>query len=195
MDKTVSGARGRRRLTRGGGSAAAGAPVSGPCANGIVVPQPAAHPELVRDCEALLSLRDTLTRPAGVGGAPFGGLLRPLRRRGAGGGLNWDVARPLAEWKGIGVAAGHASLRVVALSLVGMPLQGSLPPELGRLAHLQLLYLANNQLTGPVPPALGQLTHLEWLALADNQLTGSIPASLQNVPDHDLDQLGLSVCS
>ena len=58
--------------------------------------------------------------------------------------------------------------------LTGNNLVGVLPPELGGLESLEVLYLAANQLTGEIPSELGGLESLEELALHDNQLTGEI---------------------
>ncbi|CAN0358579.1 unnamed protein product, partial [Scytosiphon promiscuus] len=49
---------------------------------------------------------------------------------------------------------------------------GSIPPEIGKLAALQLLSLSNNQLTGTIPAALGALSNLTRLSLCGNELTG-----------------------
>jgi hypothetical protein len=46
----------------------------------------------------------------------------------------------------------------------------SLPPEIGRLANLQTLYLYNNHLTA-LPPEIGRLANLQSLYLYNNHLT------------------------
>jgi Leucine-rich repeat (LRR) protein len=46
----------------------------------------------------------------------------------------------------------------------------TLPPEIGLLTHLQVLYAFNNNLTH-LPPEIGQLTRLQVLILFDNQLS------------------------
>ena len=81
------------------------------------------------------------------------------------------------------------------LSLSHNLLSGSVPTQLGNLSNLKVLSLADNQLTGTIPASLGSLVNLERLYLSQNQLTGCIPASLQNIPDNDLDQMGLPFCS
>jgi Leucine-rich repeat (LRR) protein len=45
----------------------------------------------------------------------------------------------------------------------------SLPPEIGKIANLQSLDLSNNQLAS-LPPEIVQLAHLWWLDLSNNQL-------------------------
>ena len=72
------------------------------------------------------------------------------------------------------------------------------PPELGRLPRLQLLWLNQNQLRGEIPPELGSLSNLAFLFLGgSNQLTGCVPSGSErflNVPESDLNELGLPVC-
>lgn len=89
---------------------------------------------------------------------------------------NWkDGSRDIGEWFGVGV---DGSGRVVSLELPSNGLVGSVPPELGRLAHLRSLNLVLNGLTGSVPAQLGDLARLESLGLGGNVLTGTIPSSL-----------------
>ena len=80
------------------------------------------------------------------------------------------------------------------MSFGGFGLNGRIPKELGSLANLRGLYLWGNQLTGEIPPELGGLANLQALYLSDNQLTGCVPPRLRDVPDNDLDQLGLPFC-
>ena len=58
------------------------------------------------------------------------------------------------------------------------PLDGTIPPELGKLSNLTSLYIFHTNLTGPIPPELGDLSNLDGLALHQNKLTGSIPTEL-----------------
>ena len=59
---------------------------------------------------------------------------------------------------------------------------GTIPPELGRLANLQVLWLFLNGLTGEIPAQLGNLTRLEALSIGDNPLSGHIPPELGGLP-------------
>ena len=151
------------------------------CAAGFVVPAPAAQPGLVRDCEALVDMRETLL-----------GKRREL--------ANWGSGTPLDEWSGIEVTGAPA--RVTAIRLSRNSLRGTLPPrlsdlthlqaldlsrnsfsgriprELGRLAALRRVDLSKNLLYGPIPPELGRLTNLTDLDLSSNHLTGPIPTEL-----------------
>ena len=68
--------------------------------------------------------------------------------------------------------------KLTNLNLYGNDFSGPIPPELGSLSNLTLLWLGRNQLTGPIPSELGRLVNLESLHLQFNPLTGSLPQSL-----------------
>ena len=72
------------------------------------------------------------------------------------------------------------------LDLYVNELTGSIPPELGDLANLTELGLADNELTGSIPPELGDLANLTELELDNNELTDPIPDSFL-----DLDELNV----
>ena len=82
-----------------------------------------------------------------------------------------------------------------AISLAANALTGDIPPALGSLDRARELRLHDNALSGPVPPELVQLENLLELSLRDNALTGCIPGGLRDVPNNDLDQLGLGYCA
>ena len=161
-------------------------PVTGPCANGVVVPDPQNNLGLFSDCEALLSSRDKLAGDAE---------------------LNWSADIAITDWDG--VSLGGASTRVIAVYLDSYGLTGKIPAELGSLTNLQYLELGLNQfalglnqfadeilaelesltnlqysgldhnkLTGEIPPELGKLTNLQYLGLGLNELTGEIPPEI-----------------
>ena len=88
---------------------------------------------------------------------------------------NWLTDAPLGEWHGVEV---DAEGRVVELDLNYNNLAGAIPPELGRLTHLERLQLGENPLKGPIPPELGQLSRLRQLQLFFTQLSGEIPPEL-----------------
>ena len=100
---------------------------------------------------------------------------------------NWLSALPLERWHGVTT---DSSGRVIQLWLFENQLSGKIPPELGRLANLQLLILRQNQLSGGIPQELGRLSNLESLDLDDNQLSGEIPLELGSLPN--LQSLSLS---
>ncbi len=146
---------------------AAGHPVSAEasntptCSSGIAVPDN--NQGLMSDCEALLSVRDTL---AGSGATRS---------------LNWAADTPVSQWYGV-VLSGTPK-RVTQLRLHGQnasadrgtaeaKLNGTIPAELGLLSELSVLYLHRNNLTGEIPGALNRLSKLRLLYLYDNQLSG-----------------------
>ena len=142
------------------------------CSAGLVVPEPQANPGLVRDCEALLRIRDKL----------FGTAHLPTK--------SWMVTVPLVSWYGITI--GGNPPRVHKLVFQGLPMTGTLPPELGDLSELRQLFLSGvyrdqihqrdaNRLTGPIPAELGNLAKLEDLVLSNWYLSGPIPKELSRL--------------
>ena len=98
------------------------------CANTAAIPNPESA-SLIRDCETLLGLKDTLRGSAS---------------------LNWSTSRPIGQWQGITVS----SSRVTELDLGDKGLTGSLPATLASLSNLQTLHLKGNQFSGCIPAAL-----------------------------------------
>ena len=141
------------------------------CSGGVVVPNPDSAPGLVRDCETLLWIKDTL---AGTST------------------LNWGVDTAMSSWDG--VTTGGTPKRVTGLGLSSRGLNGSIP-ALGQLDRLADLDLGSNRLMGKIPSELGRLSGLARLRLSGNRFTGCIPAALRDVSDHDLDTLGLEYCT
>ena len=125
------------------------------CAAGRAVPNPSDHPDLVRDCQTLLNIRDTL-----AASPP----------------LNWSEDRPIAEWEGVEI--GGSPLTVLRLDLRNRALTGVIPHELTTLTQLQALNLSWNFLSGSVPPELSRLTNLQVLDFHANYLSGYIPPQL-----------------
>ena len=93
---------------------------------------------------------------------------------------NWLSDKPLSLWHGVTT---NDDGQVTVLSLWRNHLSGSIPPELGNLTNLELLYLHNNQLSGAIPPELGNLTDLREMHLQYNQLSGAIPPELGDLPN------------
>ncbi len=147
------------------------APATPVCANGVTVPNPTTNTGLVRDCQALLQVRDALAGP---------------------GRLSWDGSRALSAWTGVTV--GGTPQRVTALRLGAQDLTGPLPAALGRLTQLTALDLRGNALTGAVPAELEALTRLTALHLAGTRLTGCLPAALAGVATTDAAAQGLAAC-
>ena len=88
---------------------------------------------------------------------------------------NWLKDAPLGDWQGVDV---DDEGRVVRLELPFAGLSGPIPSELGELASLRSLDLANNGLSGSIPPELGKLARLAHLDIRFNNLSGSIPSEL-----------------
>ena len=87
--------------------------------------------------------------------------------------------RELELWHGVTLSKGC----VTRLEMTSNNLTGSLPPELGNLAKLEVLRLGENNLTGSIPPQLGGLSDLKMLILYSNDLTGPIPPELGRLAD------------
>ncbi len=98
--------------------------------------------ELVKDCETLLTIRDTITKP---------------------GRLYWNSQDSIFDWKGVIVDTDRSEPRVTGLELVYLYLNGTLPSELDRLTELEVLIVRDNHLSGEIPAALGRLSKLVML--------------------------------
>jgi hypothetical protein len=79
-------------------------------------------------------------------------------------------------WYGVICEQGH----VIELQLYYNQLNGSLPPEMGKLTHLKSFYLDDNQLRGPVPAEIGNLAGLQTVRFGRNQFS-SLPAELADL--------------
>ena len=121
-------------------------PDASPCTNSRAVPNPEA-PGLVRDCNTLLAVKDTLRGSAS---------------------LNWRKTIPINRWDGVTVS----NSRVTQLDLSDNQLTGSIPEELGNLSQLEWLSLRENQLTGRIPP---ELDSIDTLYLYGNESLGCLP--------------------
>ena len=141
------------------------------CANGTVIPNPGSNRGLVYDCEALLSVKDTLRGTAA---------------------LNWSVDTAIASWDGVSLSG--TPNRVRGLDLSGEGLNGSIPGAIGDLYELTVLDLSNNSLTGDIPEELGWLYNLEEVRLSANTLTGCLPVDLEEAGTNDLSSLNLVYC-
>lgn len=88
---------------------------------------------------------------------------------------NWNGPSSIGTWYGVETnSAGF----VTELELDDNNLTGSLPAQLGDLAHLERLVLDGNGISGRIPPELGNLSSLTMLNLRGNSLEGSIPSEL-----------------
>jgi len=74
-------------------------------------------------------------------------------------------------------------VETIELDLSNSGLTGEIPPEIGNLTNLRVLYLYSNQLTGEIPIEIGNLINLRSLKLGHNLLTGEIPSSIGNLSE------------
>ena len=104
---------------------------------------------------------------------------------------NWLTGEPLANWYGIRV---NTEGRAVRVELANNNLTGTIPPQLGQLAHLETLLLEDNfELSGQIPAELGNLANLREFSLSGTLVVGAIPAELGNLSR--LETLGLAGAS
>ena len=68
------------------------------------------------------------------------------------------------------------------ISAFGNKFDGSLDPELGSLADLQVYLVSSNQISGAIPEEYIDLDNLEKFEVAENMLTGEIPPALFGLP-------------
>ncbi len=90
-------------------------------------------------------------------------------------------AMPGTECGWYGITCDASGKYITHISLSENNLSGTIPPEIGNLKYLYLLYLWGNKLEGIIPPGLGKLSVLNRLSLSQNYLTGGIPRELGNL--------------
>ena len=141
------------------------------CTSGTAVPNPAANPELVGDCERLLAMRDVL---AGTGS------------------LDWSERAAIASWQGVTVEG--SPMRVTRVELPRSGLTGQVSGLLGTLTGLTHLALTGNGLTGRLPSKVALLTRLTHVYIGGNAFTGCMPPSLREVANNDVSDLWPGNC-
>jgi len=86
----------------------------------------------------------------------------------------WLATNTPCSWYGVTCSPGNVS----QLFLSNNQLNGPIPPEIGNLSALELLWLWGNQLSSPIPPEIGNLAVLRTLNLSGNQLSGPVPPTI-----------------
>ncbi|KAB2095607.1 hypothetical protein ES319_A01G050100v1 [Gossypium barbadense] len=94
---------------------------------------------------------------------------------------NWSASSPVCNW--FGVSCGSKHRRVTALDLTGLGFVGTLPPHLGNLSFLSLLYVSNNSFYGGLPVQLSNLRRLKYLSFGNNSFSGEIPLWLGSLTE------------
>ena len=142
-----------------------------------------------------------ITGGGGGGGSDSSGMCsnterKILYRAGAQFGSDWMIkagwgeAADCCEWKGVGCAPGRG---VVSLSLSKEGLHGTLPTQLGKLAHLSSLDVNENaQLSGTLPSELVGSASLEQLYAFGAHVSGTLPVAVGGA--RVLQELELSYC-
>lgn len=88
---------------------------------------------------------------------------------------NWLSDSDLSEWHGVRAHEG----KVITLRLRENNLVGTIPPELGGLDELFILFMDDNRLSGQIPPELSKFKRLRDLFLDGNaEISGRLPPEL-----------------
>lgn len=89
----------------------------------------------------------------------------------------------VCDWFGIVCTetTGDGTAHVAKLELPRNGLQGTVPPELGRLANLTHVNLHKNALTSTMPAALSGWKRLQWLNIGFNQIV-TLPSFFTDLP-------------
>ncbi|KAG4402602.1 hypothetical protein AAZX31_02G222300 [Glycine max] len=99
---------------------------------------------------------------------------------------NWNRGDPCtSNWTGVmcsNTTLVDGYLHVLQLHLLNLNLSGTLAPEIGRLAYLEVLDFMWNNITGSIPKEIGFINPLRLLLLNGNQLTGELPEELGFLP-------------
>ncbi|XP_044501143.1 phytosulfokine receptor 2-like [Mangifera indica] len=82
---------------------------------------------------------------------------------------------------GNGLQYHQASSFPPSIYLSNNRINGTIPPEIGRLKQLHILDLSRNNISGSIPSSISEMTNLESLDLSFNDLTGSIPPSFSKL--------------
>ncbi|RDX61260.1 putative leucine-rich repeat receptor-like protein kinase, partial [Mucuna pruriens] len=71
--------------------------------------------------------------------------------------------------------------QLISLQVQNNKFTGNIPPQIGLLKKVNILYLFNNLFSGPIPVEIGNLKEMTELDLSQNQFSGPIPSTLWNL--------------
>ena len=167
------------------------------CADGTFVTSPQDNRDLVRDCRALVSIRNFwLSHPDNLN--PDGRILISQWGSGNSGLSSPRNGKDISGWDGIRVVDGridsldlrcHNFLPEECDRFEVHILRGQIPAEIGDLTGLKSMYLVGN-FYGPLPSGIGNLVSLEKLSVRGSPPglstggsvpMGSIPAEIGNL--------------
>ncbi len=77
-------------------------------------------------------------------------------------------------------------INLIEINMCYDTITGNIPAEIGNLTKLETIKLNNNNLTGSIPSEIINLTNLTTLKLNSNNLSGSIPLEVFNIESIDL---------
>ena len=106
--------------------------------------------------------------------------------------LNFLSENDTCEWFAwiVGTTGSHPmgvrcnqDLMVMALSMIGVNVQGRFPDEISKLTSLTVLELDLNEISGSLPESFQTLLDLQSFHLSHNKLTGSLPKYLGSFPN------------
>ncbi|KAG5254959.1 phytosulfokine receptor [Salix suchowensis] len=80
-----------------------------------------------------------------------------------------------------GLQYNQASSFPPSILLSNNRINGTIPPEVGRLKDLHVFDLSRNNIMGTIPSSFSEMENLEILDLSSNNLYGSIPPSLEKL--------------
>lgn len=91
---------------------------------------------------------------------------------------SWNHSQHHCRWRGVTCGTRHQ--RVIALTLTGKSLSGTLSPYIGNLSFMKSIQLGANLFHAKIPQEIDRLFRLRFLNLSSNILTGEIPVNLSH---------------
>ncbi|KAI3444964.1 hypothetical protein Pfo_001629 [Paulownia fortunei] len=93
---------------------------------------------------------------------------------------SWDLQYHCCDW--YGVECNETTNYVIGLDIITSDLNGTIPPAVAKLKHLQHLRLHKlPNLVGEIPLEIGELPHLTYLVISWTNISGPVPDFLVNL--------------